>query len=39
LGITYPEISEMARATQAAVNVSKAGVKVFPEVMIGWSAW
>ena len=36
LGITYPEISEMqARAIfEAAVNVSKAGVKVFPEVMI-----
>jgi pyruvate,orthophosphate dikinase len=36
LGITYPEISEMqARAIfEAAVNVAKAGVKVFPEVMI-----
>jgi len=36
LGITYPEISEMqARAIfEAAVNVQKAGVKVFPEVMI-----
>ncbi|MGC2696265.1 MAG: pyruvate, phosphate dikinase [Candidatus Angelobacter sp.] len=36
LGITYPEISEMqARAVfEAAVNVAKAGVKVFPEVMI-----
>ncbi len=36
LGITYPEISEMqARAIfEAAVNVSKAGIKVFPEVMI-----
>src|SRR5207245_7724806 len=36
LGITYPEISEMqARAIfEAAVNVSKAGVKVFPEVMV-----
>src|SRR5215472_9017279 len=36
LGITYPEISEMqVRAIfEAAVNVSKAGVKVFPEVMI-----
>src|SRR5215467_9507748 len=36
LGITYPEISEMqARAIfEAAVNVSRAGVKVFPEVMI-----
>jgi len=36
LGITYPEISEMqARAIfQAAVAVSKDGVKVFPEIMI-----
>jgi pyruvate, orthophosphate dikinase len=36
LGITYPEISEMqARAIfEAAVNVQKAGVKVFPEVMV-----
>ncbi|HET9284879.1 MAG TPA: pyruvate, phosphate dikinase [Candidatus Angelobacter sp.] len=36
LGITYPEISEMqVRAIfEAAVNVAKAGVKVFPEVMI-----
>jgi pyruvate, orthophosphate dikinase len=36
LGITYPEISEMqARAIfEAAVNVSKQGVKVIPEVMI-----
>src|SRR6478609_6040456 len=36
LGITYPEISEMqARAIfEAAVNVAKAGVKVFPEVMV-----
>jgi pyruvate,orthophosphate dikinase len=36
LGITYPEISQMqARAIfEAAVNVSKAGVKVLPEVMI-----
>jgi pyruvate,orthophosphate dikinase len=36
LGITYPEISEMqARAIfEAAVNVSRAGIKVFPEVMI-----
>src|SRR4051812_32024108 len=36
LGITYPEISEMqARAIfEAAVNVSKEGVKVFPEVMV-----
>jgi pyruvate,orthophosphate dikinase len=36
LGITYPEITEMqARAIfEAAVAVSKDGVKVFPEVMI-----
>src|SRR6202007_2979927 len=36
LGITYPEISEMQAAAifEAAVNVSKAGVKVFPEVMV-----
>jgi pyruvate,orthophosphate dikinase len=36
LGITYPEITEMqARAIfEAAVAVSKEGVKVFPEVMI-----
>ncbi len=36
LGITYPEITEMqARAIfEAAVNVAKSGVKVFPEVMI-----
>jgi pyruvate,orthophosphate dikinase len=36
LGITYPEISEMqVRAIfEAAVNVARAGVKVFPEVMI-----
>src|SRR6202451_547888 len=36
LGITYPEITEMqARAIlEAAVEVSKKGVKVFPEVMI-----
>lgn len=36
LGITYPEISEMqARAIfEAAVNMTKAGVKVIPEVMI-----
>jgi pyruvate, orthophosphate dikinase len=36
LGITYPEITEMqARAIfEAAVAVSKNGVKVFPEVMI-----
>ena len=34
LGITYPEITEMqARAiAQAAVQVSKKGVKVIPEV-------
>jgi pyruvate,orthophosphate dikinase len=36
LGITYPEITEMqARAIfEAAVAVSKQGVKVYPEVMI-----
>ncbi len=36
LGITYPEITEMqARAIfEAAVAVSKEGVKVYPEVMI-----
>jgi pyruvate,orthophosphate dikinase len=36
LGITYPEITEMqARAIfEAAVQVSKKGVKVLPEVMI-----
>ncbi len=36
LGITYPEITEMqARAIiEAAVLVSKEGVKVFPEIMI-----
>ena len=36
LGITYPEITEMqARAIfEAAVDVTKKGVKVFPEVMI-----
>jgi pyruvate,orthophosphate dikinase len=36
LGITYPEISEMqVRAIfEAAVNVSKEGVKVIPEIMI-----
>ncbi len=40
LGITYPEITEMqARAIfEAAVAVSKAGVKVFPEVMIPLTA-
>ncbi len=36
LGITYPEITEMqARAIfEAAVDCSKKGIKVFPEVMI-----
>ncbi len=36
LGITYPEISEMqVRAIfEAAVNVARDGIKVFPEVMI-----
>jgi pyruvate,orthophosphate dikinase len=36
LGITYPEISQMqARAIfEAACNVSKKGIKVYPEVMI-----
>src|SRR5437879_6961005 len=36
LGITYPEITEMqARAIfEAAVQVTKKGVKVIPEVMI-----
>jgi pyruvate,orthophosphate dikinase len=36
LGITYPEISEMqVRAIfEAAVNVSREGVKVIPEIMI-----
>jgi pyruvate,orthophosphate dikinase len=36
LGITYPEITEMqARAIfEAAVEVAKKGVKVYPEVMI-----
>ena len=36
LGITYPEITEMqARAIfEAACNVAKDGVKVFPEIMI-----
>jgi pyruvate,orthophosphate dikinase len=40
LGITYPEITEMqARALfEAAVAVSKEGVKVFPEVMIPLTA-
>jgi pyruvate, orthophosphate dikinase len=40
LGITYPEITEMqARAIfEAAVAVAKAGVKVFPEVMIPLTA-
>jgi len=36
LGISYPEITEMqARAIfEAAVEVAKAGIKVFPEIMI-----
>jgi pyruvate, orthophosphate dikinase len=36
LGIAYPEITEMqARAIfEAAVNVSKAGIKVIPEIMV-----
>lgn len=36
LGVSYPEITEMqARAIfEAAVNVSKKGVKVLPEIMI-----
>ncbi len=40
LGITYPEITEMqARAIfEAAVEVSKNGVKVLPEVMIPLTA-
>ena len=40
LGITYPEITEMqARAIfEAAVTVSKQGVKVYPEVMIPLTA-
>jgi pyruvate, orthophosphate dikinase len=40
LGITYPEITEMqARAIfEAAVAVSKGGVKVYPEVMIPLTA-
>jgi pyruvate,orthophosphate dikinase len=40
LGITYPEITEMqARAIfEAAVAVSKDGVKVYPEVMIPLTA-
>lgn len=40
LGITYPEITEMqARAIfEAAVDVSKNGVKVLPEVMIPLTA-
>ena len=40
LGITYPEITEMqVRAIfEAAVAVSKDGVKVFPEVMIPLTA-
>jgi pyruvate, orthophosphate dikinase len=40
LGITYPEITEMqARAIfEAAVAVAKAGIKVYPEVMIPLTA-
>jgi pyruvate,orthophosphate dikinase len=40
LGITYPEITEMqARAIfEAAVEVAKQGVKVYPEVMIPLTA-
>ena len=40
LGITYPEITEMqGRAIfEAAVAVAKAGIKVFPEVMIPLTA-
>ena len=40
LGITYPEITEMqARAIfEAAVEVAKNGVKVYPEVMIPLTA-
>jgi len=40
LGITYPEITEMqARAIfEAAVDCSKKGIKVFPEVMIPLTA-
>jgi pyruvate,orthophosphate dikinase len=40
LGITYPEITEMqARAIfEAAVAVSKDGIKVYPEVMIPLTA-
>jgi pyruvate, orthophosphate dikinase len=40
LGITYPEITEMqVRAIfEAAVEVSKNGIKVFPEVMIPLTA-
>jgi pyruvate, orthophosphate dikinase len=36
LGITYPEIYEMqvAAIIQAAINVTKAGIKVLPEIMI-----
>src|SRR5439155_18162672 len=36
LGITYPEITEMQACAifEAAVTVSKEGVKVYPEVMI-----
>ena len=40
LGITYPEITEMqARAIfEAAIQVAKKGVKVYPEVMIPLTA-
>jgi pyruvate,orthophosphate dikinase len=40
LGITYPEITEMqSRAIfEAAVDVAKKGVKVYPEVMIPMTA-
>src|SRR3974390_1956500 len=40
LGITYPEITEMQASAnfEAAVAVSKDGVKVFPEVMIPLTA-
>jgi pyruvate,orthophosphate dikinase len=36
LGITYPEIYDMQveAIMRAAVAVAKAGVKVFPEIMI-----
>jgi pyruvate,orthophosphate dikinase len=40
LGITYPEITEMQACAifEAAIAVKKAGVKVFPEVMIPLTA-